>query len=313
MRYRVRGAGPSEARQTARSGSFKRPGRVSRSGAPLRVLFQRDTVLSEPTEGMGRDLLQVVSLNFPRAASLAEGNENSLAEWLEDRLVLVADAHEAKKMLLDRLGKKESPAGATKSGSPADRGIFGVGLWGLEEMTWIHLGRFPQDDDEALRWLLRIVARLKLRMTEIGRRRGLELKLVPGLGDELDDRFIESLAAAGFEGGGSLQERPSRTGWNGRKEMVRKGKVHPLLASGQTVLEVEYDVGRKVDEVEDLLRYLASSTHVSGLSLSGKWVRCGKCGSRFQQRRPVCESCGGRIFHEVERRNQGKLNRVVRL
>ncbi len=274
------------------------------SGTPLRVFFQRDTSISQLSKKKSSDFVQTITLNFPRAAAIANGSDDRLVEWIEDRLALVAEAHIQKRGLLERLGR-------LKNGDHGSE--FGVGVWGLVEMTLLHLGKNPREDDEALKWLLEIVARVHLRLEEIGNRRGISLSLVQTWDDALPGRFAETLPSGAFDQSGYGREGLLGIEGSEFDEITKEGKLHPLFDNKQMMHARQFQTIEQLEELEQWLQKVASSTHLSGVALTGSWTHCASCGSRFQKEEEVCNDCGGQELYLIERRNQGKENRVVRL
>jgi len=292
------------------------------SGAPVRVLFRRDTAVSKSAETEDRDLLQTVSLNFPRAAVIAEGDDDRLVEWLEDRLTLAVQAHSAKKDLLTKMLKSGSllplvPFNQSgEGGRPLnlDRGLWGIGVWGLEEMTRFHCGESPCDSEESFRWLLEVIARLKLRMREIGERFGIGMWMVADTGEQVAERLLRSFEEVDFDlrlgrGEGFLEGANSKD-----DRLVREGKLSPFFAFGHSLSSVSGPENEwNVDRISERIRFLASSTHVSGMTLVGTFYCCRTCGGRFAEAVPVCDHCGGESVYEVTRKKRGTYTRFVRL
>lgn len=274
------------------------------AGAPIRVFFDRDSTVGKLQKKRSADLVQVVSLNFPRAALAAEGSDDRLGEWLEDRIALIAEGCRAKKALLERLGALSSRDEAPE---------FGIGVWGLLEMTHIHLGKDPRRDDSGLKWLLEILARVRLRLNEIGERNGLTLSLVQSSEESLGEKFSAglplNLLSTECGDDGSLL-RIDETDLAGQ---IAEGKIHSLLRERQATLELEYRPAELPEETERRLAGLAAMTHVIGAALTGIWSCCNACGARSEKLEEVCMSCGAQDVYRIERRDQGKTNRIESL
>ncbi|MCA9440849.1 MAG: hypothetical protein KC964_08600 [Candidatus Omnitrophica bacterium] len=274
------------------------------SGTPLRIFFNRDTPIGQSGREHSSDFVQAISLNFPRAALMANGSDDRLVEWIEDRLSLIAEAHLEKRNLLERLGRIDSRTPGLD---------FGIGVWGLVEMTLLHLEKNPREDEEALKWLLKTLARVRLRLEEISARKGLNLSLFFLEEEILEERFSQSLPSKGFD-----PNSPEKCGLlhvdeDSVSELVIEGKLHSLFNAKQAVFARPFKTGRSTEDWEKWLQTIASKTHLGGIGLIGKWTHCAGCGSRFQNSEVVCLSCGGQDLYSIERRNQGKQNRIARL
>ena len=290
------------------------------ASVPLRILFHRPTVVANPSETDTAPLVQTLSLNVARAAATAEGNESALAEWLEDRLNLVAQAHAAKKGILAErlkagaLAPLQAPGGSEKDHLfSLDQAFFGVGLWGLSEMTRLTLGKTPAEDEEALKWLIKLLARLKLRMEEIGKRNGLNLQFVACVDSDVIERLSHSLDRAGFLYEGQSHE--SLLGIQGDETTVwtAEGKLHPFFAFGHCLAAIEGLNRMERGRIVKAIHALAESTHVLGITWAGECFHCKECGAVFGETRSVCDVCGGGMLVRVSRDGQGMSNQISRL
>lgn len=290
------------------------------ASVPLRILFHRPTVVSDPSVTETAPLVQTLSLNVARAAAAAEGNESALAEWLEDRLNLVAQAHAAKKGILAERLKAGALAPLQAPGDSEkehlfllDQAFFGVGLWGLSEMTRLTIGKTPAEDEEALKWLIKLLARLKLRMEEIGKRHGLNLQFTACVEHEAIGRLSHSLDQAGF-----LYEGQSHESLLGIEESdpaawSAEGKLHPFFAFGHCLAAIEGLNRMERGRIIEWIQSLAASTHVLGMTWVGESCQCKECGAVFGDIRAVCDVCGGGMLVRVSRSGQGMSNQISRL
>lgn len=114
--------------------------------------------------------LQNVTLNLPRAAYLAEGDDAKLFEKLDQFLAIAVSAHKQKRKIIESLlamGDHGPLALLTMNldGQPylrMHRVTYLVGLLGLNEAVQSHLGQELHESPEAFKLGLRIVAHLKL-------------------------------------------------------------------------------------------------------------------------------------------------------
>ncbi len=136
-------------------------------------------------EKMRFSALQNVTINLPRIAYKANGNDQALFMELNRALELVAKAHLQKREfirgLLD-LGE-DGPLGLLTldlDGSPylnLDRLTYLAGLIGLNELVQVHTGQQLHESDEALRFGLKVVAAMNLKCRELSERYGINLVL----------------------------------------------------------------------------------------------------------------------------------------
>ena len=114
--------------------------------------------------------LQNVTLNLPRAAYYANGDDAKLFEKLDDILAIAVEAHKTKKELIERLlTMGDSGPLALLTMAPdgqqylrMHRVTYLVGLLGLNELVQAHTGCELHESDHAFRLGLRVIAHLKL-------------------------------------------------------------------------------------------------------------------------------------------------------
>jgi anaerobic ribonucleoside-triphosphate reductase len=127
--------------------------------------------------------LQNVTLNLPRVAIMADGSDEQLYKKIDNLLMLVVKAHEQKKTFIEKLIslKEEGPLALLtmeRDGEPylrLYRATFLVGLLGLNELVQYHTGKEMHQDEEALRFGLKILSYLYLRIRELSKSHNIRL------------------------------------------------------------------------------------------------------------------------------------------
>ncbi len=127
--------------------------------------------------------LQNVTLNLPRAAYLAQGDDKKLFKTLDHMLELTVKAHQQKKEFIERLIalKGEGPLALLtmeRDGEPylrLYRATFLIGLLGLNELVQFHTGKEMHEDDAAFRFGLRVLSYLYLKIKELSKKYNLRL------------------------------------------------------------------------------------------------------------------------------------------
>ncbi len=127
--------------------------------------------------------LQNVTLNLPRAALQANGDDQQLYKQLDELLQLVVKAHKQKKAFVEKLVslKSEGPLALLtmeRDGEPylrLYRATFLVGLLGLNELVQYHTGKELHEDEEAFRFGLKILSYLYLRIRELSKSHDIRL------------------------------------------------------------------------------------------------------------------------------------------
>jgi anaerobic ribonucleoside-triphosphate reductase len=127
--------------------------------------------------------LQNVTLNLPRAAYFAEHDEATLFRKLDELLNFAVKAHIQKKDFIERIIalKGEGPLALLtmeRDGEPylrLYRATYLIGLLGLNELVQYHTGKEMHEDVEALRFGLKVLAYLYLRIKELSNTHNLRL------------------------------------------------------------------------------------------------------------------------------------------
>jgi len=129
--------------------------------------------------------LQNVTLNMPRAAYDAKGDDNKLFESLDKFFDLAVRAHQEKRELILRLlamGDKGPLALLTMNPDGQQylrmhRVTYLIGLLGLNELVQAHTGEELHESDAAFRLGLRVIARLKLACERASKETGMRFVL----------------------------------------------------------------------------------------------------------------------------------------
>lgn len=149
------------------------------------VLDSRDLAEAATPWKMRFCALQNVTLNLPRVAYRAGGDEAKLFAELDRVLGLAVKAHRQKRRFIQELldQGEQSPLSLLtmrQDGEPylrMDRATHLVGLVGLNEMIQFHTGRELHECDAALRLALKVIAHLTLACRRWSRETGFKFVL----------------------------------------------------------------------------------------------------------------------------------------
>jgi ribonucleoside-triphosphate reductase len=129
--------------------------------------------------------MQNVTLNLPRVAYQARGDDERLFEIIRERMELMARAHVHKrdfiKKLLD-LGNQGplNLLAMNRDGEPyyrLHRATFLFGMLGLNELVQYHTGQQMHESNQALKFGLRVIAFMKKEAERLGEKYGLRFVL----------------------------------------------------------------------------------------------------------------------------------------
>ncbi len=133
-------------------------------------LGEKDLEEAKTPEKMRFTALQNITLNLPRVAYKAAGNEKKLFAEIDRLVDLAVKAHLQKKRFLETL-LSLGDAGplafftAAKDGQPylrMDRMTYLVGILGLNELVQYHLGMQLHESEEALKYGLKIISYINI-------------------------------------------------------------------------------------------------------------------------------------------------------
>jgi anaerobic ribonucleoside-triphosphate reductase len=129
--------------------------------------------------------LQNVTLNLPRIAYLAKGEDAKLFSKTAEFVEMAVKAHLEKKRFIEKLlslGEKGPLAllAMDRDGSPylrMHRASFLVGMVGLNELVQIHTGREMHESKQAFKFGLKVIAHMKLLVDKLSQRYGMHFVL----------------------------------------------------------------------------------------------------------------------------------------
>lgn len=129
--------------------------------------------------------LQNITLNLPRLAYMACGDEGRLFEGMAETLELVVKAHLQKRVFIAKLlalGDEGSLSllAMKQDGEPylrMNRATYLIGLLGLNEMVQFHTGRQMHESEESFKFGVKVIAQLHLLCKEFSKKYGMRFLL----------------------------------------------------------------------------------------------------------------------------------------
>jgi ribonucleoside-triphosphate reductase len=148
-------------------------------------LDENDLLDAKEPWKMRYSAMQNVTINLPRVAYIADGDDTKLYELLEDRIKLAAKAHLKKKEFIGKLLEmgKTGPLALLSmdpDGEPyyrLRRASFLIGMLGLNEMVQYHSGQQLHESNDALKLGLRIIAHMHKFAKDLGEEYGIHMPL----------------------------------------------------------------------------------------------------------------------------------------
>lgn len=287
--------------------------------------------------------LQNVTINLPRIAYRAEGCDEKLFSLLNSYLELAAQAHIQKKNFIEDLlssdgGGPLSMLAMKRDGQPylrMWRVSFLMGILGLNEMIQAHLGKELHEDEEALKFGLKIISFMKLKCDELSKRYKMHFVLEQTPAESTAYRFAKldlehfpaqtQAVVKGNSESGEIYYTNS-TYFNASRpanpvDRVRlEGLFHPLIDAGALS---HVWLGESKPHPESISNFVIKTfkhTLNSQIAFSPEFTSCNDCGKTVRGLRQSCPYCSSsnvdgitRItgyFSRISGWNKGKLGEL---
>ncbi len=287
--------------------------------------------------------LQNVTMNLPRVAYRAGGDDTRLFQGLTEMLELATRAHLEKKAFIERLLSQGdrgplSLLTMNRDGQPylrMHRVSYLLGMVGLNEMVKIHTGQELHESDEAFRFGLKIIAHMKLVADKLSRHHNMHFVLEQTPAEStayrfarLDLKYYSPAAGHAVRGDMSRGEvyytnstqlhvgSPT----NPVDRVRLEGLFHPLIEAGAITHvwlgEERPDPGSLANFVVKVFR----NTHNDQIAFSPEFTTCVACERTSRGMSETCPHCGSdevegitRItgyFTKVSSWNKGKIGEL---
>ncbi|MBW6451176.1 MAG: anaerobic ribonucleoside-triphosphate reductase [DPANN group archaeon] len=148
-------------------------------------LNENDLLDAKQPWKMRYSAMQNVTINLPRAAYAAKGDDSKLFEYIDESLELAAQAHIEKKEFIRKILAQGS-AGSLPiltmdlDGEPYyrfERASFLMGMLGLNELVQFHLGEELHESNKAIKFGLKVIVHMGKKQRELSEKTGLHFAL----------------------------------------------------------------------------------------------------------------------------------------
>jgi ribonucleoside-triphosphate reductase len=275
-------------------------------------------------EKMRFSALQNVTINLPRIAYKAQGNDQALFMELNRTLELVAKAHLQKKDFISELIEldSEGPLGLLTQnldGQPylkMDRLTYLAGLIGLNELVQVHIGQQLHESDEALRFGLKVISAMSLKCKEVSERYGINVVLEESPAEsagyrlaKLDMKYWPQQTAAVVKGDLTSENYYYTNSIHIAvgadvdyiERVEKQSRFHPLIEAGAIVHvwlgESEPDPAAISTFVEKTFR----NTQCAQIAFSPEFTVCESCQRTSRGLSAQCPQCGSLDVYGVTR------------
>jgi ribonucleoside-triphosphate reductase len=287
--------------------------------------------------------LQNVSLNLPRIAYLAHGDDAKLFELIADRFELAVKAHKEKRSFLEKLlslGENGPLSLLTmnRDGMPYLRFNLAshlIGMVGLNEMVQIHTGEELHNSKKALKFGLKIIAHMNLLTDKIKRREDIKVVLEQTPAESTSYRFARldlhyfspasGRVVKGDIASGEVYYTNSthlnvKDHVNPIERVTNEGIFHPLIEAGSISHVWLGEAQPSKEAIADFVIKTFKHTKNDQIAFSPEFTTCNKCNRTSRGLSDTCTHCGSgdvdgitRItgyFTKVSSWNKGKLGEL---
>jgi len=268
--------------------------------------------------------LQNVTLNLPRAAYLAKGDDAKLFEAIDDFLGLAVKAHQQKRAVIEKLlamGERGPLALLTMDLDGQQylrmhRVTFLIGLLGLNELVQSHIGCELHESEEAFRLGLKVIAHLKLACERASKETGMRFVLEQTPAEscayrmaKLDLEHYPSQAEAVVKGNKALNEvyYTNSTFLNVSEEISpierikREGKFHDMIEAGALSHVWIADSRPDKEAVASFVKKTFYHTRNAQIAFSPEFTTCNTCMKVTRGLVDECPYCASREVDGITR------------
>ena len=287
-------------------------------------LSPEDLDQTKTPEIMRFSALQNVTVNLPRIAYKAQGNDAALFMELGRSLELVAKAHVQKRAFIQELFDlgQDGPLGLLTQnldGTPylrMDQLTYLAGLIGLNEMVETHTGQQLHESHAALKFGLKVISAMSLKCRELSERYGIKMVLEESPAEsagyrlaKLDMKYWPAQTAAVVKGDLANENYYYTNSIHLAvdapvdyiERVEKQSRFHPLIEAGAIVHvwlgESEPDSGSISSFVTKTFR----NTQCSQIAFSPEFTVCETCDRTSRGLLAQCPLCGSMKVYGVTR------------
>jgi len=287
--------------------------------------------------------LQNVSLNLPRIAFMAKGDDTRLFNLITERFLLTVKAHKEKRAFIERLlsAGEDGPLSLltmNRDGMPylrMNRASHLVGMVGLNEMVQVHTGEEMHESKKALKFGLKIISHMKLLADRMKRQENMRLVLEQTPAESTSYRFAKldlhyfspasGRTVKGDVSTGEVYYTNSthlnvRVPMNPIERVTNEGLFHPLVEAGSISHVWMGESLPTKGAIGDFVTKTFKHTLSDQIAFSPEFTVCNACNRTSRGLADACPQCHStdvdgitRItgyFTKVSSWNKGKLGEL---
>ncbi len=306
-------------------------------------LGEQDLQEAKSPEKMRFTALQNVTINLPRVAYKAEGDDSKLFEELDRLVDLVVKAHLQKKKFIETLLSlgQDGPLAfftTSKDGEPylrMERITYLMGVLGLNELVQYHLGKQLHESEEAYKFGLKVISHLNLRAREYSEKYGIKLVIEESPAESACYRLAKldlkqypdkaSKVVKGFLSTGEVYYTNSihlaaDAPVDYIERTIKQSKFHQLIEAGAII---HIWMGEHEPDYRAIKEFVIKTFHhtlAEQIAFSPEFTVCNDCFSTVRGLSERCTRCGSEdvygitrivgYFSKITTWNKGKLGEL---
>ncbi len=268
--------------------------------------------------------LQNVTINLPRIAYEAQGDDTKLFKILRERVALAAKAHVEKREFIQNL-LNQGPNGPLAllamelDGMPylrMHRVTYLVGMVGLNEMLKEHIGQELHDSEDAMRFGLKVIAQMNLACDHYAKHHGMRFVLEQTPAEstayrfaKLDLKHYSDKAKHNVKGdifrnevyytNSTLFNVGSKT--NPIERVKLEGRFHPLIEAGAITHVWLGEAHPSAESLANFVIKIFRDTKNDQVAFSPEFSCCKACGKTTRGMVDNCSYCGSEDLDQITR------------
>ncbi|MBW2108269.1 MAG: anaerobic ribonucleoside-triphosphate reductase [Deltaproteobacteria bacterium] len=259
--------------------------------------------------------LQNVTLNLPRLAYEAHGDDAGLFSRLNNLMEVAAEAHLAKKRFIERLLSHKDTGPLSLLNMDLDgtqylrmhRATFLLGMVGLNELIQSHTGREMHESPESVKFGLKVIAHMKLLADQLSRRYKMRFVLEQTPAEstayrfaKLDLKHFPGVASRVVKGARDLGEVYYTNSTlfnvgapvNPVERVTLEGRFHPLIEAGALTHVWLGESRPPAASLADFVVKTFKRSKNDQIAFSPEFTSCKICGRVTRGLRDACSFCG---------------------
>lgn len=287
-------------------------------------LSQEQLRETDTPERMRFSALQNVTINLPRIAYKAQGNDSALFMELNKALEVVGKAHLQKKAFIAELMDlgAQGPLGLLcqdLDGAPylkMDGLTYLAGVIGLNELVQAHTGQQLHESDDALRFGLKVISAMNLKCKEISERYGLNIVLEESPAEsagyrlaKLDMKYWPSQTSSVVKGnlgdGNYYYTNSIHIAVDAPVDYIerveKQSRFHPLIEAGAIVHVWLGESEPEPAAIRAFVEKTFRNTQCSQIAFSPEFTVCESCRRTSRGLQAQCPECGSLEVYGVTR------------